>query len=139
MGFLGASFRTHMPGGSSGTSEQSGSSFGVQETSIAQFLGAAVLLKQAEQLMEKAKTEKTIIRKKLKNSTNFFRQNRQNSQHNTIILLLWMQRHIVIALNFWGDAVVHMIFWLFCKSNHQRIPKLVPVSNLRLTKYMFHV
>ena len=37
--------------------------------------------------------------------------------------------HIVVALNLWGDVVVNVLFWLFCKNYHYRAPKIVSVSN----------
>ena len=44
--------------------------------------------------------------------------------------------HGVVALNLWGNVVVNMIFWLFCKSHHYETPKLVFLSNLSLLKYV---
>ena len=58
---------------------------------------------------------------------------------NAIFLVFWLQMHVLIVLNLWSDIVVHMILWFFCKGNHQRTPKVVPVSNLRLLKYVFSV
>ena len=59
MVFLGVSSRDHVVSGGSGAAGWSGSSFGVQGTSTAQFLVIAYLLKQFEQLMAKTKTEKS--------------------------------------------------------------------------------
>ena len=63
MELFGAIFGAHMASGGSGAAGWSGSSFGVQKTGKAQFSGAADLLRQVEQLMVKAKTEKISQRK----------------------------------------------------------------------------
>ena len=47
--------------------------------------------------------------------------------------------HIAVGLNPWGDIIVYMILWHFCKSHHQRTPELVPVSNLKLLKHVFNI
>ena len=39
--------------------------------------------------------------------------------------------NIIIALNLWGDVIVHMV-WFFCRSYQQKRPKTVCISNLRL-------
>ena len=54
----GASSGAHIASGSSGATGWSGISFGVQQTSVAQFSGAANILKQGKQLMAKAEMEK---------------------------------------------------------------------------------
>ena len=34
---------------------------------------------------------------------------------DAITLMLWLQMHIVVALNLLGNVVVNIFFWLFCK------------------------
>ena len=58
---------------------------------------------------------------------------------DTILLLFWLQINIVVTLNLWGDTVVHMVFWLFCKRNLQRTLKTIPGSHLKLPRHVFSV
>ena len=74
-------------------------------------LGTADLLRQIEQYLEAAK-EKNLSKKWRSQLIVFGRIDRIASG-DAILLVLWMKRHIAIALNFYCDIVVKMIFWLF--------------------------
>ena len=37
---------------------------------------------------------------------------------DAIILLVWIQMNIMVALNLWEDEIVNIIFYLFYKSYH---------------------
>ena len=53
--------------------------------------------------------------------------------------MIWLYMHVVVALNLWGNVVVYMIIWVFGKSCAQRKVRLIPVSNLRLLRYVFSI
>ena len=58
---------------------------------------------------------------------------------DAIILVPWMQVHIVFALSLWGGVVVNIFFWLLCKGCNCTIPKLIPISKLRSIRHEFSV
>ena len=51
---------------------------------------------------------------------------------DAILLVFWLQMHIVAALNLWGDIVASIVFWLFRKISSCRKAKLLLTSKLRL-------
>ena len=47
--------------------------------------------------------------------------------------------HIVVAFNLWGDIVLNIFFQLFWRICDYKKAKLVPISSLRLLKYIFSI
>ena len=61
------------------------------------------------------------------------------SSVDAIILVLWLQMHVVVALNLCGNVIVTMLLWFFCKVYHSKTTKLVSVSKLRLLLHIFSI
>ena len=45
--------------------------------------------------------------------------------------------HIVVALNFWGNAVANKGFWIFYRIYNCKRARIVPVSKLKLFRHIF--
>ena len=55
---------------------------------------------------------------------------------SSMYTIISMQLYVMVALNLGYIVIVTMVFWYFCNIYHCRIPRVVPVSNLRLFRYM---
>ena len=69
------------------------------------------MLKLVKQLLAIEIKKKNGLTKYLKNSVDFA-DKAGRYIIDVIILVVWLQMHIVVALNLWGNAVINMVFWL---------------------------
>ena len=96
-------------------------------------------MKQVEQLMVAASKEKLLKEKTYRIQLIVLGRIGRIYSMDIIFLVLWLQIHIVFALNLWSDIIVSMVYWLFLEFYHWKWTKLVPVTNLRLLRYVLSV
>ena len=112
---MGASFKSNLVG-DAGTTVWSGGS-GAQGSGTAYGCGIADLLRYVEQLIAAPKKMENNIMKNLKNSVIFLVKVEIITSMNTIILVLWIQMHIVVAWNFLFDTIANIVFGFLKISN----------------------